>query len=91
MSRAELQQQLLQLPEDERRHFVTWFYENEHELMGLAEQISWQDSLTAEQMAELQRRMKEIDEHPERLIPWEQTVGRVRAKLEIALQRLEAE
>jgi hypothetical protein len=91
MTRADLQQQLLELPEDERRLFVTWFYENEYKLLGSAEDISWQDSLSAEQIAELQRRMKEVDEHPERLIPWEEALDRVRHTLSADARTLQPE
>jgi hypothetical protein len=81
----------LELPEEERRLFVGWFYDNEYKLLGLPEEISWEDSLSPEQMAELLRRMKEVDEHPERLIDWTGTVTRVRDRLEKAVRKLESE
>jgi len=79
MSRAELEQKLLELPTEERRQFVDWVYEHEDELLDST--TSEEDDLSPEQMAELERRMKEIDEHPERLVPWEGTVDRLRQRL----------
>lgn len=90
MLRDELQRRLLELPEAERRRSVTWFYEHEHELLGLAEEVDWQDTLSAEQIAELQRRMKEVEEHPERLVPWDVAMERVRLRLEQRSQVPEA-
>jgi putative addiction module component (TIGR02574 family) len=77
MSVAEIEKQILDLPEDERRQLVDWVYDHEREIVGDVDD----DGLSPEQNAELERRLKEIDEHPERLVPWEGTIERLRERL----------
>ncbi|HEV7402198.1 MAG TPA: addiction module protein [Chthoniobacteraceae bacterium] len=81
MSRAELEHKLMELPKDERRQFVEWVYEHELELLEESAAVGDEDDLSPEQEAELRRRLKEIDEHPECLVPWEGTVERLRQRL----------
>ena len=66
---AELEQQVLRLSEKERRQFAAWFYHHEAELAGAT--ADSEDDLSDEQKAELTRRLKEIEEHPEILVPFE--------------------
>jgi hypothetical protein len=73
----QIEQSVLQLPEGERCRFAIWFYEHEAEILDLKED----DEIHPEVRAELDRRLQEIQEHPERLQPWEGTTGRVRAQL----------
>lgn len=82
MSLAEIESKVLALSEDERRQFVNWFYDHEREIVGPAPASGQdEDGLSAEQVAELQRRLKEADEHPERLQPWDESLVRLRGKL----------
>jgi hypothetical protein len=78
MSVEQIEQSVLQLSAEERRQFAQWFYEHEDEL---AEPQTDDDKIHPEVRAELERRLKEIDEHPELLEPWEGTTDRIRARL----------
>ena len=71
MNAAELLEQIRQLPEDERREIVQQI---------LDEFTEFDDELTPEQIAELERRADELRKHPERGIPWEQVRADVRKK-----------
>ena len=62
MSRTEILEELRRMPEAERRELV--------ETIDL-EFGNFNDELTAEQIAELERRAAEARAHPERGIPWE--------------------
>lgn len=74
MSRTEILEELRRMPESERRELV--------ETIEL-EFGDFNDELTPEQIAELERRADELRKNPETGIPWEQ----VRAE---AKQRLKA-
>ena len=71
MSLAEIENKVLALSEEERRQFVSWFYEHEAEIAGPT--ADEDDDLSDEQKAELTRRLKEIEEHPEILLPFEES------------------
>jgi putative addiction module component (TIGR02574 family) len=62
MSRAEILDELRRMPETERRELVETI---DREFGGFDE------DLTPEQIAELERRAEELRQHPERGIPWE--------------------
>ena len=62
MSATEILEELRQMPEVERRELVETI---ELEFGDFA------DTLTPEQIAELERRAEELRQHPERGIPWE--------------------
>jgi putative addiction module component (TIGR02574 family) len=62
MSRTEILEELRRMPEPERREFI--------ETIDL-EFGDFNDDLTPEQKAELNRRAEELRQHPERGIPWE--------------------
>ena len=63
MSAIEILEQIRRLPEPERRELV--------ENIGL-EFGDFEDELTPEQLAELERRAEDALRHPGRGIPWEQ-------------------
>ena len=71
MSLTEIESKVLALSEEERRQFVSWFYEHETEIAGPAE--DGEDDVSDEQKAELTRRLKEIEEHPEILVPFDES------------------
>jgi putative addiction module component (TIGR02574 family) len=62
MSRTEILEELRRMPESERRELV--------ETIDL-EFGDFDDELTPEQIAELERRAADARAHPERGIPWE--------------------
>lgn len=65
MSLAEVEQQVLQLTEEERRQFATWFYQNEGII--LPPPVDEGDGGVSEAMtAELLIRKQEYIDHPER-------------------------
>lgn len=66
MSLAEIESKVLQLSEEERRQFARWFYAHEAEFLG-AEESNDELELDEEVKAELMRRRREIQEHPETL------------------------
>jgi putative addiction module component (TIGR02574 family) len=71
MNAADLLEQIRQLPENERREVVQQI---------LDEFTEFDDELTPEQIAELERRADELQKHPERGIPWEQVRADARKK-----------
>jgi len=71
MSLAEIESKVLALSEEERRQFVSWFYEHEDEIARPA--VDGNDDLSDEQKAELTHRAKEIEEHPEILESFEES------------------
>ena len=77
MSVEQIEKTLLQLPREERRRFADWFYRHETEIVEPRDG----DEIHPEVRAELERRLKEIEEHPELLEPWEGTTDRIRAQL----------
>ena len=64
MSVEQIEATLESLPVGERQKFARWFDEHRHELTGEPEDVS------PEVRAELELRLKEIDEHPELLEPF---------------------
>lgn len=77
MSVEQITNTLLQLPREERRRFADWFYQHEAEIVAPQDG----DEIHPEVRVELERRLKEIEEHPESLQPWEGTTDRIRAQL----------
>jgi len=71
MNLAELESKVLQLPEEERRKFASWFYDHEDEIAGPAS--AEDNDLSSGQKAELTRRFMEIEQHPEMLVPFEES------------------
>jgi hypothetical protein len=65
MSVEQLEATLLKLPPAERRQFADWFDDHRHELLG-------EESVSPAVRAELELRLKEMDEHPEMLEPFEE-------------------
>jgi putative addiction module component (TIGR02574 family) len=72
MSKAEILEELRRMPEAERRDLV--------EEIDL-EFGDFNDELTLEQKAELDRRAEELRQHPERGIPWEIVQAELRERL----------
>ena len=77
MSVEQIESTLLQLPPEERRRFADWFYQHEDEIVEPQDN----EEIHPEVRAELERRLQEIEEHPELLQPWEGTTERIRAQL----------
>ena len=77
MSVEQITSTLLQLPREERRRFADWFYLHEAEIVAPQDD----DEIHPEVRAELERRLKDIEEHPELLQPWDGTTDRIRAQL----------
>jgi hypothetical protein len=73
MSVEQIEASLLQLPQEERRRFLKWFYQHEHDFIG--------DEIDPEIKAEILSRRDDALAHPENLEPWEGTTDRVRARL----------
>ncbi len=68
MNLAELESNVLQLSEKERRKFASWFYDHEDEIAG--PELANEDDMSDAQKAELTRRLREIEQHPETLVPF---------------------
>lgn len=66
MSVEQIEATIRALPPAERARLVEWFDDHRHELVAEAENIS------PEVRAELELRLKEMDEHPELLEPFEE-------------------
>jgi hypothetical protein len=66
MSVEQIEASIRALPPAERAQLVGWFDEHRHELAGEAEEVS------PDVRAELELRLKEMDEHPELLEPFEE-------------------
>jgi hypothetical protein len=66
MSVEQIEATIRALSPAERARFVEWFDGHRHELVAGA------DDLKPEVRAELELRLKEMDEHPERLEPFEE-------------------
>ena len=64
MSVEQIEATIESMSASERRKFVLWFDQHRHELIGEAEDIS------PAVRAELELRLKEMDEHPEMLEPF---------------------
>jgi hypothetical protein len=66
MSVEQLEATIRALPPAERAQFAEWFDEHRHELAGEADEVS------PAVRTELELRLKEVDEHPELLEPFEE-------------------
>ena len=66
MSVEQIEATIRALPPAERAQLVEWFDDHRHELVAETENIS------PEVRAELELRLKEMDEHPELLEPFEE-------------------
>ena len=65
MSTEQLEDQVLQLPRDERRRFARWFYEHENQIVEPCEG----DEISAKTKAEIIRRSAELDANPGLAVP----------------------
>ncbi len=65
MSIEQLEDQVLQLPRDERRRFARWFYEHENQIVEPREE----DEISAATKAEILRRSAELDANPGLAVP----------------------
>lgn len=71
----QLREQLLKLPVDDRLELVQELWDS------IAEECEQKPfPLTEAQREELERRIRELDAHPERAIPWEEAGERLRAR-----------
>lgn len=77
MSVEQIEQSLLQLPREDRRRFLNWFYEHEDELIGPDD-----DQIHPEVQAEILRRRDEALAHPERLEAWERAFPRMQQRFD---------
>jgi putative addiction module component (TIGR02574 family) len=77
MSAAEILEQIRRLPETERREVIERIEE---------EFIEFEDELTPEQMAELDRRGEQLRRNPASGIPWEQVRAELDRRAEDALK-----
>jgi putative addiction module component (TIGR02574 family) len=75
MDRAALLAEILRLPEDERWQLVA-------EVRDSLPDDDLDFSLTAEQDAELDRRIAEHEKDPSRAIPWEQVLADLRSRIQ---------
>ena len=66
MSVEQIEASIRALPPAERARLVEWFDDHRHELAADADEVS------PEVRAELELRLKEMDEHPELLEPFEE-------------------
>ncbi len=76
MSVEQLEQSVLGLSRQERRHFLDWLYEHEAELLGPDEDIH------PEVKAEILRRREEALAHPEKLEAWESAFPRMKQRFD---------
>jgi hypothetical protein len=67
MSVEQIESAIRAMPPEERARFAHWFDEHRHELIGEADEIS------PAVRDELELRLKEMDEHPDRLEPFEES------------------
>ena len=65
MSIEKLEDQVLQLPRDERRRFARWFYEHENQIVEPREG----DEISVATKAEILRRSAELDANPGLAVP----------------------
>jgi hypothetical protein len=66
MSVEQIEATIESMSASERKKFVRWFDNHRHELIG--ESAAAPDDLSEAQKAELLRRRREYDEHPERFV-----------------------
>ncbi|MDD5139929.1 MAG: hypothetical protein PHY43_06690 [Verrucomicrobiales bacterium] len=78
MSVEQIEKTLLELPTEERRQFADWFFQHENEIIG----SNADEYIHPSVKAELLRRLKEVEEHPELLEPWDGTLKRARQQLD---------
>lgn len=71
MSIEQIESEILRLPEEQRREFARWFFDHEAEILGEADE-GREDDLSDEEKAVLQGRLKEIEAHPEILVPFDE-------------------
>jgi len=72
VSVEQLEQTLLSLSFQERRHFMEWLYEHEGELLGAA------DDIDAGVKEEVLRRRDDALAHPEKLESWDDAFPRMK-------------
>ncbi len=77
MSVEQIEQSLLQLPREDRRRFLDWFYEHEDELIGPDD-----NQIHPEVQAEVLRRREEALDHPEKLETWENAFPRMQQQFD---------
>ena len=84
MSLAEVEQQVLQLTEEERRQFATWFFQNQGKILPPPLDETDEDAaeISPEVMAELLRRRTELDEGNVKLCTVEEMDAHVREALD---------
>ena len=86
MSVEQIEHTLLQLPPEDRRRFVDWFYQHEDELIGTAT-----EDIRPEVKAEILRRRDEVMANPELMEAWDGTMDEARKRLnEIRRQKAES-
>jgi hypothetical protein len=68
MSVEQIEATLMKLPREERRQFADWFYQHENEILDPRDD----DKASPAVRDELELRLKEINEHPEILEPFEE-------------------
>lgn len=66
MSVEQVEATIESMSASDRRKFTAWFDQHRHELLGEADDVS------PGVRDELELRLKEIDEHPEMLVPFEE-------------------
>jgi len=76
MSVEQLEQTVLSLSREERRHFLDWLFEHEAEL------IEPDDDIHPEVKAEILRRREEALAHPEKLEAWESAFPRMKQRFD---------
>jgi hypothetical protein len=76
VSVEQLEQTVLSLSREERRHFLDWLYEHEAELIGL------DDDVHPEVKAEILLRRQESLSHPEKLEAWESAFPRMKQRFD---------
>jgi len=75
MSVSDLIERIRPMPTEEKRALVEQIGEE------FGDELGWIDpDLTPEQIAELERRVDELQKHPERGIPWEQVQADMKKK-----------
>lgn len=72
MTALEILEGIRNMPENERRELVQQI---------LDEFTEWEDELTPEQIAELERRAEELRMNPQSGIPWEQVKAELKEQL----------
>jgi hypothetical protein len=76
MSVEQLEQSVLSLSREERRHFLDWLYQHEAELIGP------DDEIHPEAKADILRRREEALAHPDKMEAWENAFPRVKQRFD---------